>query len=779
VQQFINYFASGLTSAAIYAIAATGLVLTYTTTGVFNFAHGAMGMVAAFTYWEMRFGWHWPAPIALAVCLLVLAPAFGALLEIVIMRRLEGTSETTKLVVTLSLLLALLGLSLWIWDPNKARPFPKFWEGKVVTVLHVRLPYHQVTALVIALLVALGLRLFLYRTRTGVAMRAAVDDRPLAMLNGARPAVSGMLAWAIGCSLAAIAGILIAPTLTLSALPLTLLIVDSYAAAMIGRLRSLPMTFVGALILGLANDFGRGYLTKITVGQQYIQGFLDSIPVILLFIVLLILPQVRLRGHRALRTREIAKMPTWRGSILFGAVIIVGAAMLTAVLSKANVVNAASTWGFAIIGLSMIPLIGFSGQISLCQLSLAGIGMVVVAHAGPRGNPIAILWAVLITALVGAIIALPALRLSGIYLALSTAAFAVMMDLWIFPLPKFTIFGHRFDLFQAGSLTVKRPRFFGLSIEGPKVYFVFGAACFALVALVVVWVRRSNFGQRLIAMKDSPAACATLGLNLTFTKLAVFTLSAGMAGLGGALYGGAIRTADAGLLQFFTGLTILMVMVIGGINTIGSALFAGIFLGTPILANLFPSLKELPLVLAGGAGIGLGKNPNGFIVNDIRPKWDVFLQEPLALIGVMAAMVLVWVLRVAHLIDNWPYAIASLAILAIAPTVAAAIHKRHTATAGAAAARGATIKAGTALAAADGHRHPDYVAAGTDGSANGEAALAGAATGNGDGDGNGYQLSGPAEWLGVTQPFQPEDVEIMDEVLGLAVLPEVAPRGAS
>jgi branched-subunit amino acid ABC-type transport system permease component len=121
VQQFVNYTFSGLTTAAIFAIAASGLVLLYTTTGVFNFAHGAMGMVAAFTYWEMRFGWHWPAPIALIVCLLILAPAFGVLLEIGIMRRLEGTSETTKLVVTLSLLLGLLGLALWVWDPSWPR----------------------------------------------------------------------------------------------------------------------------------------------------------------------------------------------------------------------------------------------------------------------------------------------------------------------------------------------------------------------------------------------------------------------------------------------------------------------------------------------------------------------------------------------------------------------------------------------------------------------------------------------------------------------------------
>ncbi|HEY2303072.1 MAG TPA: ABC transporter permease [Acidimicrobiales bacterium] len=768
MQQFINYGFSGLTSAAIYAIAATGLVLTYTTTGVFNFAHGAMGMVAAFAYWEMRFGWHWPAPIALAVCLLVLAPAFGALLEIIIMRRLQGTSETTKLVVTLSLLLALLGLSLWVWDPNKARPMRKFWDGKYLTLLNVRLPYHQASALIIALLVALGLRLLLYRTRVGVAMRASVDDRPLAMLNGARPAVSAMMAWAIGTSLAALAGILIAPTLTLSALPLTLLIINAYAAAMIGRLRSLPMTFVGALILGLANDYGRGYLTKIHVGQQYIQGFLDTIPIIILFIVLLIMPQVSLRGHRALRTREISKKPTWLGSLFFAGVVIVGAAMIADVLSTANLVNAGKTWGFAIIGLSMIPLVGFAGQISLCQLSFAGIGMVVVAHAGPSGNPIALVWAMLITGFIGAIVALPSLRLSGIYLALSTAAFAVAMDNWIFPLPRFTIFGHRFNLFQAGSLTVNRTRFFGLSLSGPKVFFIYGAAAFALVAMVVVWIRRSTFGQRLIAMKDSPAACATLGLNLTFTKLAVFTLSAAMAGLGGALYGGAIRAADASLLDFFAGLTILMIMVIGGINSIGAALFSGIFLGTPILSNLFPNLKELPLVLAGGAGIGLGKNPNGFIANDMRPKWDVFLAEPLGIVALIALLVVVWAIRIGHGMNNWTYAIISLGILALAPGVMAAVHAKRLA-------KPAPALADGAVATAAGTGPPNGAAP----------ALVGASNGHSNGQGNGHanaggrRLSGPLEWLGIDQPFQPADVALIDETLALPSVGEGAPRGSA
>jgi branched-chain amino acid transport system permease protein len=75
---FLGYTFSGLITASIYAVAASGLVLTYTTTGVFNFAHGATGMVAAFAYWDMRFGWGWPAPICLLITLLILGPGLGA-----------------------------------------------------------------------------------------------------------------------------------------------------------------------------------------------------------------------------------------------------------------------------------------------------------------------------------------------------------------------------------------------------------------------------------------------------------------------------------------------------------------------------------------------------------------------------------------------------------------------------------------------------------------------------------------------------------------------------
>jgi len=316
---------------------------------------------------------------------------------------------------------------------------------------------------------------------------------------------------------------------------------------------------------------------------------------------------------------------------------------------------------------------------------------------------------------------LPALRLSGIYLALSTAAFAVAMDRWIFPLPFFHLFGHRFDFFMSGSLLVSRTRWLGFRLEGPKVYLVYGAVIFALMTLVVAWIRRSNYGQRLLALKDSPAACATLGMNPTFTKMSVFALSAAMAGVGGAVYGGALRAVDAGSLDFFTGLAILMVMVIGGATTPGGALFAGTFLGAPILSNVFPSLSQLQTVTVGFAGIGLGRNPNGFITSEIKPRWQVFRQEWGALAGVLGVLVLLWVLRLSDVITNWPYAILTIVVLALAPVVGAGIHARKVG------------RAGAAETAAP-------------------------------------KLSAPLEWLGVTTPYHPEDVAYIDEVLALPVL---------
>jgi branched-chain amino acid transport system permease protein len=676
VREFLLYTISGLTTASIYAITASGLTLTYTTTGIFNFAHGAVGMVAAFAYWQLRFDWGVPAPLSFAIVLFVLAPLVGLGLERAVMRRLRGASEVTGLVVTVALLLGLVSFSLWVWNPNEFRSVRPLWSGEVVEWGLLRVSYNDIAVFAIAAMVAVGLRVLLHSTRVGIAMRATVDDPGLTQLTGSRPVRNARVAWTIGTALAALAGILVAPKLSLSPLPLTLLIVNAYAAAVIGRLRSLPMTFVGALILGLLNDYAVGYLPKMTTGQQYLRGLAAIVPVIVLFVALLVLPAARLRGARVSGRLGITTIPTHSGALVLVACTVLGTIVLSTILSAGDLFNVTKVWGLALVGLSMVPLVGYAGKISLCQLSFAGIGALVVAHLGRDGNPVALLWGMLAAAAVGAVVALPALRLSGIYLALSTAAFAVALDRWIFQLPPFTVFGHEISIFPNGSETFTRPDFGVIDLAGDQAFFIFGSVVFGLCLLVVVEVRRRELGRRLIAMKDSPVACSTIGMNVRATTLTVFSMSAAIAGLGGGIYGMALRSAAANRFDFLSGVSILLAMVVGGISSVGAAIFAGFFLGGPTLANLFPDLTQLTSMTIALAAIGLGTNPDGIIPHVLRPQWEPVRRAPRLLATFVLALVAVWALRLAGALDNWAWAITSAALIAALPWAAAAA-QRH------------------------------------------------------------------------------------------------------
>jgi branched-chain amino acid transport system permease protein len=616
VDKFLIFGITGLVLAAIYAVIASGLVLTYTTTGIFNFAHGATGMLAAFAYWQLRFAWDWPAPIALFVVLVLLAPGFGLLLERYVMRGLHDTSDTVRLVVTIALLSGLIAFARWVWDPNVARPMRKFFaSADPVAIGPTSVTVHQIITVAVAIAVAVGLRILLYRTRAGVTMRATVDDRSLAVLNGSRPDRSNRLAWALGCSLAALGGILIAPNVALDAGGLSLLIVSAYAAAIFGRLRSIPMTFVGAIVVGCTESFLTGYLPS----NEYLPGLRLAAPALILFIVLLVLPNPRLRGR--LRSREEFPVPSWAGTLLFGGAVIAFALALAATLDEAQLIGYAKIFPLAVIALSFVMLVGFSGQISLCQMGLAGFGAMAAAHLGGHGFfPLTLLAAALIAALVGAAIALPALRLSGIYLALGTAAFAIVLDRWVFSLPDFSFLG-LFDvsLFNQGSVDIAPPELFGVTFEGPGQQAVLSAVVFALLSLAIVAVRRGSAGRRLLATKDSEAACATLGGSILGTKVAVFAASAGIAGIGGALYSMQAQTVSPTDFEFVSGLSVFVLTVVGGVASVGGALFAGVTLNgaLPLLASLTPGLVNLLTLLPGLAGVALGKNPNG-AVSDLR-----------------------------------------------------------------------------------------------------------------------------------------------------------------
>ena len=641
----------GLCTASIFALAASGLVLTYTTTGIFNFAHGAVGMLGAFAYWQLQVDWGWPVPLALATVLLVLAPALGLLIEWGIMRGLADAPETVRIVVTISLLVALLGIGLWAWSPQEPHPLQGLFPGKTLDLLGVRISWHQASAFVVAALVAVGLRLLLFRTRVGLDMRASVDSRPLALLHGARPDRSAALAWAIGCSLAALAGILISGSLgTLSHVNLTLLIVSAYAAAMVGRLRSLPWTFAGAVVLGLADSYAIGYVPS---GNAYFSTFRFVIPVVLLFVVLLVLPNPKLPTRAASASREDIPRPSWRHALMTAGAIVATTAVVASIVGDADALRASKIFGIALIALSLVPLTGFAGQVSLCQMSFAAIGAIAMAHHGQGGNPAGLLYAAVICGVVGALVALPALRLSGIYLALATAAFAVFLDRWFFTLPAFDIGPLHVEVFDLGVIAVKPVDVPGIDTTDRPTLLVFLSVMFALAYLLVVGVRRSTFGQRLLAMKDSPAACATVGIDLTRLKLAVFALSASLAGVGGALYAGTLGSVGYERFNLFESLPLLLLAVVGGIGSASGALFAGAILGGfPIAAGVWPFLDQLNRVLPGAMGVALARNPNG-AVRDIAERYRILDAVPLAKAGLAATLAVAAALAVQGTLTGW------------------------------------------------------------------------------------------------------------------------------
>ncbi|TDT98366.1 branched-chain amino acid transport system permease protein [Streptomyces sp. 846.5] len=651
MDQFITFGIVGLSTAAIYAVIGSGLVLTYSTTGVFNFAHGAAGMLAAFSYWQFTVGWGWPVPVALVLVLLVLAPAFALLVERAVLRPVQALGEAERLVMTVAMLSGLIAAARWIWDPNVARPLPTFFaDRKPFHIGPATVTWHQAITMAVAVAVAIGLRLLMYRTRTGAEMRATVDDRALVGLAGARPVRANQVAWILGTQLAAIGGILIAPTVTLDASQLSLLIVSAYTAAVFGRLRSLPMTFVGAIVVGCMESYLAGYLPQ----NAYLPGLRLAAPALLLFAALLAFPHRRLRG-RDRRLRQIP-VPTMGGTALFALAVVAFGVVLAAVLSPPDLITYGPIFSLGVVALSYVPLAGYAGQISLCQLSMAGIGAVVWAHLGAHGALWALAVAVLVSAVAGALIALPALRLSGVYLALGTAAFAVVLDQWIFTLPTFKLFGVQIGLFDQGSVTAVGPDLFGLHLDSESQLMVFAAVCLALASIGVALLRRSRFGRRLIALRDSEAAYATLGGNLLLAKALVFALASGIAGLGGALYGMQLQSISATQFNLVAGLPIFLVAVVGGLGAVGSGLFTGTAYVGPInaLIAIAPWSQNAVALLPGLAGVGLGRNPDG-VVPTLRTEWAPVARDWIALPALVVGIAAAWVLRLADVINGWVF----------------------------------------------------------------------------------------------------------------------------
>ena len=698
METFLQYTVLGLVTGGVYGIAASGLVVTYTTSGIFNFAHGAVAMLAAFSYWQMRFGWGWPAPVALVVVLGVLAPLLGAALYGVVMRGLRGTSEVARIVVPVSVMLGFLALSTWVWDPTPRSPrlfLMFFGADRTISIGGVNVAWHEAAALVIACVVALGLRFLFFSTRTGVAMRAVVDDPDLLELNAGRPERLAMASWALGAFLAALAGVLITPIQgsAMSAQALTLLVIDAFAAAMFGRLRSVPRTFVGALVLGLLGSYVIGYFPS--ERWTWTGNFRVSLPMIALFVVLLFLPQDRLRGVTVQRSRERYRMPSLRNAVIAAVVLVAGMWILRGILAPTAINDLAFGMTMAVIALSLVLLTGYAGEINLAVLSFGAIGAIVVHHFGvvgsgrdARSTLFGYAAAAVVCALVGALVALPSLRLRGLYLALSTMAFGVFVSHMLLreiterQLP---LIHTRFSIFPSGNLPVARPKFGPVDLVRMPTFLMFLTVLFAVLGVGLVALRHSSYGRRLTAMRDSPAASATLGQSLVTLKLSVFMLSAAIAGVGGALMTSQLGSANIDRFDIFLSLSLLMLTVVGGIGYVSGALFGGIAAGVlfvamrstfdklgadqPDFEGLFDFLANLTLVLPALLGVSIGRNPTGAVERILVDFAPVRRVKPVLVAGI-ATVGVAYVLARNDTISNWWLIVVTLVVVVAMPQAA-------------------------------------------------------------------------------------------------------------
>jgi branched-chain amino acid transport system permease protein len=431
-------------------------------------------------------------------------------------------------------------------------------------------------------------------------MRGVVDDRQLMAMNGRNPAMLNSLSWMIGAALGGLAGILTASTYSLDVINLTLLVLNSFAAAMLGRLRNLTLTFVGAIVLGLADSYVSVYL--------HLTGWLTELrpvlPTLFLFVVLLALPAVRLRAGTAPVSKAI-RIPSAKASVVQGA-LLVAVALVAAPLMHGTVLgNVNEGVALGIGALSIVLLSGYGGQLSLAQYAFFGFGAWLFGVTG-GGSLLGLLIAAAAGAGLGVLVALPALRLRGLELALSTLAFGTLAYYMFFSQP---------SIMGGSDLVIPRLHLPGLSLRGDQANLVFLTVVFALLSAGVLAIRRGRFGRILVATKDSEAACATLGLNLRLTKIVLFALATALATFGGALYGSTQQVVTSNDFEYIYSLFIVLIVYIWGVSTPGAALAGGLSLAlTPLLEVHLPiRFQALTYFLTGFGALVILVRPEGIL----------------------------------------------------------------------------------------------------------------------------------------------------------------------
>ena len=623
----VQYAVLGIGLGAIYALLGQGIVLIYRGSGVLNIAHGGLAMFAAYLYLQLHdpetFGslsnsGAWPVLPSIAAAVAATA-VIGLMVDQLLLRRMRKASPLSRLIGTVGVLLVLEAVAERIWgaEPPFAPPLlpSQVWHlGSGIT-----LPSSYVWLLLIAIGLTVALTLVWRFTRVGWMTVAVSQNERAAGALGISPALVSSGTWVAGAALAGVAGILVSPITQVSIGSLSSLVIPVLAAVLLGGFESFPATLASGVLIGVVqtvvvnyNGFFEQHL-HVTVAS-------DAFPLLVIVAVMLVRgSSLPLRGHISERLPAVGiGRVHWAAVMPAVAIVLV---LIFTVFSPSVLSALAVTFTIATLLLSVVVLTGYAGQLSLAQYAIAGIGGVIgaqlAAHAG-FGFIAALIAGTLGAALVGVVLAIPALRTRGVNLAVITLAAAQAAQDMLFTNP--------YASGETSGIPISPPRLFGLDISGwihPDRYAAFTLIVFAVAAVVVANLRRGRLGRRMIAVRSNERAAAASGVGVFRTKVVAFAISGALAGLAGVLISFQYQYADFIGFDPLTSLLTVAQAVIGGVGFVLGTVNPGALIAPGALTSLIGlhwSGFDNWLPLIGGVGLMLAVrfNQDGITSNNVR-----------------------------------------------------------------------------------------------------------------------------------------------------------------
>jgi ABC-type branched-subunit amino acid transport system ATPase component/branched-subunit amino acid ABC-type transport system permease component len=641
MEKFGNLVISGAVSGAIYALIASALSLTYAATGIFNLGFGGVAFASAFVYYELHTGLGWPVLPAVILTLVVAGPPLGWVLDRLIFGRLGRASDSAKLTAVVGVLLAVPALAKLVagllvndghfniptgdqvyLSPGVGPTPPDVWHpfaGLTITS-------DEVIVFGVAAFLAVVLWALLHRTRLGLRMRAATDRPELAQLMGVNRSLATGSAWITGTTLACVAGIVGAPIInSLDPVSYITVVFVATAAAAIGGFRSIPLAFAAGLALGVAQNLVAGYAAF----AQSIQGFNTSVPFLALLVAVLIFGRSRARQAGSVAEDSapatiVDGRPAWRRHVGWAlpALLLLGYLFFVAGGYWLSVFTGGLA--LALVFLSFVVVTGLGGMVSLAQaafVTASGLTAGLLMDHFQLPWLAAFIGGTAVAAALGAVVAIPALRLGGLALTMATLALGFLGDDVLF----------QWNWLRGGEQgwLIRRPSLGPLHFGDNRTL----AVTLLLVVLAVAWLIRnlaaSASGRQMAAVRASEPASAASGISPTMVKLRLFVISAALAGAGGVLLVTVNQQAANTTYVTQVGLVWLAAAVLWGIRrplgAVLAALTSAVF--PALLANGFhwpawvPGFLSwqgtqsvwLPSVLFGLGAITMAQDPEGIL----------------------------------------------------------------------------------------------------------------------------------------------------------------------